>query len=84
MEVFENDKAVAYLKSRNLIKKYKKAKRYILEGHYQQVQLKKGILILVVFGISELHVNIVRTPKKNKIDLLFLKSPTTNKQKLPT
>ncbi len=41
MEVFETDKAVAYLKSRNLIKEYKKAKSYILGGHFQQVQLKK-------------------------------------------
>jgi anthranilate/para-aminobenzoate synthase component I len=41
MDVFETEKAVAYLKSRHILKEYKKAKSYILEGHYQQVQLKK-------------------------------------------
>lgn len=68
MEVFETDKAVAYLKSRNLIKENKKAKSHILGGHYQQVQFKKDILIPVVFGTLELHVNIVPTPKKKKTD----------------
>lgn len=41
MDVFEHDKAVAYLKSRHILKEYIKAKSYIVEGHYQQVKLKK-------------------------------------------
>ena len=41
MDVFEYDAVVTYLKSRHILKEYKKAKGYITEGHYQQVQLKK-------------------------------------------
>lgn len=41
MDVFENEKVVAYIKKHQLLTEYKKAKNYIVLGHYQQVQLKK-------------------------------------------
>ena len=41
MDVFEYDTVVTYLKIRHILKEYKKAKGYITDGHYQQVQLKK-------------------------------------------
>ena len=79
MDVFEYETVLTYLKSHHILKEYKKAKGYITEGHYQQVQLKNDIRIPVVFGILELRENIVPTPKKNKTDLSFLKSLTINK-----
>ena len=41
MNVFETEKVVTYIKSRHILKEYKKPKNYITNGHYQLVQLKK-------------------------------------------
>ena len=40
MKVYETDTAVAYLKKRDIIKQYLKAKEYFEQGHTQIVKLK--------------------------------------------
>ena len=40
MKVYETDTAVAYLKKRELIKPYLKAKQYFQQGHTRIVKLK--------------------------------------------
>jgi plasmid maintenance system killer protein len=39
--IFESTKVVEYLKSRNLLKQYQKAKKLILQGHSSKVRLGK-------------------------------------------
>lgn len=39
-EVLETQDVVKYLKSRTLIKQYKKVKKYLISGNYVQVNLK--------------------------------------------
>ncbi len=41
MNVFEEDGVITYLKSRNIVRPYLKAKRYIEMGYYEQVDLRK-------------------------------------------
>lgn len=39
-EVFEEPDILEYLESRNLLKQYQKAKKYLLLGHLKQVHFK--------------------------------------------
>jgi plasmid maintenance system killer protein len=41
MNVFEEEGVVGYLKDRNLVKPYLKAKKYIEMGYFGQVDLRK-------------------------------------------
>ena len=40
MRIYETDESVEYLKKRNLIKPYLKAKKYFEQGHKQMISLK--------------------------------------------
>lgn len=40
-QILEKKEIVIYLKSRNLLKQYKKAKQYLLGGHYLQTKFKE-------------------------------------------
>lgn len=41
MKVYEEDEVIDYIKNRNLEKPYLKAKRYLEQGFYQTVDLRK-------------------------------------------
>lgn len=64
MIVVENKKVITYLKKRNIAPQYLKAKNNILNNNFNAVDLKKGSLTLMKFGILELQKNIVHSQKE--------------------